>query len=297
MSNKSHLAAPYRNHLSSTAKAMLKHQLLSKEETHLDYGCGRGGDVKKLRSLDYNSTGYDPYYFPDSPSQADVVTMSYVLNVIEDPQERREALFNAWNLTKKRLIVSTNVRGGGLHQGEITPLGTFSKSYNHIELKAYIQSTLGFEAIKLSKDKFLICREISRQFTPLHYDEVLVRSEAIAQQGWVAPVGTKIKGYCTDFKPRPGFDERSNPNFPGRIRYYRLIAKDKCLPGKKGQLVRVVHIRGGLESEDMKLAIAALKRRNEILKMKFHCIEQKFLEEFLGIVKFDFLDSKIRIYP
>ncbi len=183
--------------------------------------------------------------------------------------------------------------------------GTFTKFYNHIELKALIQSTLGVEAIKLTKDKFVIHRD-GRKFTPLHYDEVIAKSKAIAFQGWVAPVGTKIKGYCTDFKPRPGFDERSNPRFPGRIRYYRLIAKDKCLPGKKGQLVRVVHIKGGIGSEDMEQAIsrrldapriAALKRRNEILKMKFHCIEQKFLEEFLGTINFDFLGSKIHIYP
>jgi hypothetical protein len=30
--------------------------------------------------------------------------------------------------------------------------------------------------------------------------------------------------------------------------------------------------------------------------MKFHCIEQKFLEEFLSCKKFDFLDKEIKIY-
>lgn len=72
--NKSHLAAPYRKHLSATAKIMINRQLLTKTETHLDYGCGRGSDVEKLQTLGYLSTGYDPYYFPGMVKPADVVT-------------------------------------------------------------------------------------------------------------------------------------------------------------------------------------------------------------------------------
>ncbi len=106
--------------------------------------------------------------------------MSYVLNVIQDPAERKFALLNAWRLTKKHLIVSANVRGSGIHAGEITLLGTFTKYYNHIELKTYIESTLGYEAIKLAKDKFVVHRD-GRQFTPLYYDEVLTQCHAIAQ--------------------------------------------------------------------------------------------------------------------
>ena len=219
--NNSHLAAPYRHRLSATADIVLKTGLLSPQQTHLDYGCGRGDDVERLRQLGLNSIGYDPYYFPDAVTSADVVTMSYVINVIQDPAERKFALLNAWRLAKKHLIVSANVRGSGIHAGEITSLGTFTKYYNHIELKAYIESTLGYEAIKLAKDKFVVHRD-GRQFTPLHYDEVLTQRHAIAQSGWVAPMGTIIKGYCNDFKPRPGLDTVDSGEFPGRIRYYRL---------------------------------------------------------------------------
>ncbi|MEM7579100.1 MAG: hypothetical protein AAF316_04475 [Cyanobacteria bacterium P01_A01_bin.80] len=301
MSNKSYLAAPYRNHLSATAKTMLKQQLLSMEETHLDYGCGRGGDVERLRSLNYKSTGYDPYYFPNNPPTADIVTMSYVLNVIADPQERREALLNAWRLTNKRLIISSNVRGKGLDPGNFTAIGTFSKSYNRIELKAYIESVLGFEAIRLTKDKFLVCRETSMKFTPLHYDEVIKRSKAIASTGWVAPFNSAIKGYCKDFQRIEGHDSNDTGLFPGRIRRYRIQAQSKALPGKNGELVRTIHIRGvtngNQNSEHMQWAIAAFKRRNKIAEMKFHCIEQSFLEEFLGMRNFDFLDyNKVKIW-
>ncbi|MEM7712874.1 MAG: methyltransferase domain-containing protein [Cyanobacteria bacterium P01_A01_bin.68] len=254
--NKSHLAAPHRKHFSATAKIMLNRQLLTKTETHLDYGCGRGSDVERLRSLGYSSTGYDPYYFPGVTKPADVVTMSYVLNVIANPQERREALLNAWKLTRKRLIVSSKVCGSGINSGNFTSIGTFTKSYNFIELKAYIESTLGYEAIKLAKDKFLVCRKISTQFTPLHYDEVIKKSRLIAASGWVAPKDCIIRSYFTNNK---------------KTKYFRVEAKSKILSGKNGRLVKCLHIRNGSNSEHMQWVLSGLHRRNQILQMKFHC--------------------------
>lgn len=276
MNNKSHLAAPHRKHLSATAKATINRQLLTKTETHLDYGCGRGGDVERLQTLGYSSIGFDPYYFPEIPKAADVVTINYVLNVIADPQERREALLNAWKLAKKRLIVSSTVRGRGIDPGKFTSIGTFTKSYNFIELKAYIESTLGYEAIKLAKDKFLICRKTSKQFKPLYYDEVIQRSKAIAATGWVAPFGSIIKSYYSNTK---------------KTKHFRVEAKSKILPGKKGNLIKCLHIRGGESSEHMQWAIAGFQRRNKIAEMKFHCIEQSFIEDFLGLKILDFLDE------
>lgn len=141
----------------------------------------------------------------------------------------RAALRQAWSLTKKRLIVSANVRGnssGGVDQGTITTLGTFTKFYNYIELKAYIESILGFEAVKLAKDKFVIHRN-GQQFKPLPYEKVLEKSEAIARLGWIPQMDAIIKGYCNDFKPRVGTDEVGSGEFPGRVRHYRLLAKTR----------------------------------------------------------------------
>ena len=72
-----------------------------------DYGCGWGGDVERIAALGYISAGWDPYYRPDTPhTSADVVNLGYVINVIEDLDERRQALVNAWELTRQVLIVS-----------------------------------------------------------------------------------------------------------------------------------------------------------------------------------------------
>ena len=77
--------------------------------TFFDYGCGHGGDVQRLAQRGYTSSGWDPYYYPDAPrTAAEIVNLGYVINVIEDPTERCEALLQAWALTGKVLIVAAH---------------------------------------------------------------------------------------------------------------------------------------------------------------------------------------------
>ena len=128
--NLSHLAAPIRKRMSPLCRKVINLNLLSKKDTHLDYGCGFGKDVEELTSLGYLSTRYDPYYFPEYPKKLyDVVTMNYVLNVIDSIEERRETLIKAWNLTNKYLIISTNIKGGKGCLNQLTKINTFRKSF------------------------------------------------------------------------------------------------------------------------------------------------------------------------
>jgi len=54
----------------------------------LDYGCGHGDDANTL-----DCDRFDPHYAPDFPSGPyDVIMCTYVLNVIECPQARRNVL-------------------------------------------------------------------------------------------------------------------------------------------------------------------------------------------------------------
>jgi hypothetical protein len=72
-----------------------------------DYGCGRGDDVRGLRENGLNASGWDPYYAPDNPiHSADIVNLGFVINVIEDFDERLDALTRAWSLTERLLVVS-----------------------------------------------------------------------------------------------------------------------------------------------------------------------------------------------
>jgi DNA phosphorothioation-associated putative methyltransferase len=100
-------AAIKRNDLSRPVRLAISSGVLEKENTFFDYGCGHGEDVKFLNKQGFQTNGWDPHYFPKNELQkADVVNLGYVLNVIENEQERSEALKNAWNLAGKLLIVS-----------------------------------------------------------------------------------------------------------------------------------------------------------------------------------------------
>ncbi|MGF1539712.1 MAG: DNA phosphorothioation-associated putative methyltransferase [Pleurocapsa sp.] len=162
-----HKAALKRNELSRPVRIALETNLFTEGSTFFDYGCGFGGDIHRIGDRGYASAGWDPYYCPDVPLQsADIVNLGYVINVIEDMAERREALIAAWKLTKKVLIVSAQVlvddRRRGLvayGDGVITNRNTFQKYYEQEELKLYIEQVLGVDAIPASLGIYFVFRD------------------------------------------------------------------------------------------------------------------------------------------
>ena len=80
---------------------------MKSSNTFFDYGCGQGSDVRGLKGLGHDAHGWDPVHRPDGQKrEADVVNLGYVLNVIEDPAERLEALVHAFRHTKRLLVVA-----------------------------------------------------------------------------------------------------------------------------------------------------------------------------------------------
>ncbi len=73
--------------------------------------------------------------------------MSYVLNVIEDPVERAEALAKAFGFARRVLVVAVRVdqgvQGEAYADGVLTAIGSFQKIYTQAEFKEYLESTLG----------------------------------------------------------------------------------------------------------------------------------------------------------
>jgi DNA phosphorothioation-associated putative methyltransferase len=97
-----HRAAIARTDLSKPVRLAIESAILSKDTTFFDYGCGHGGDVNRTTNQGYTSTGWDPYYQPHNPLiSADIVNLGYVINVIEDPVERREPALKRGNSLKK----------------------------------------------------------------------------------------------------------------------------------------------------------------------------------------------------
>jgi DNA phosphorothioation-associated putative methyltransferase len=126
----------------------LSDELIKDRYTFFDFGCGHGGDVTYLRRRKISATGWDPFHLPNSPIvAADIVNLGFVLNVIEDPNERSETLRVAFSLARKLLVVSVRVEHGldstaEFNDGIITSKGTFQKIYAQAEFKEYVEAVL-----------------------------------------------------------------------------------------------------------------------------------------------------------
>ena len=115
-----HKTALVRREISKPVKTLLELGQLRRGESFFDYGCGHGGDVEAIEKLGHESTGWDPVHAPNVPKQAaDVVNLGFVLNVIEDPAERVEAVLDAWHHTRRVLLVSTLIAGHPLYTSVI----------------------------------------------------------------------------------------------------------------------------------------------------------------------------------
>ena len=91
-----------RSSLSRPVALALHDGLIDSERTFFDYGCGRGDDLMRLHKMGISVTGWDPAFFPEEKrARADTVNLGYVVNVIEDPEERIVVLAAAWALCRK----------------------------------------------------------------------------------------------------------------------------------------------------------------------------------------------------
>jgi DNA phosphorothioation-associated putative methyltransferase len=162
-----HKAAIHRNRLSRPVNLALEAGLFFEKTTFFDFGCGHGLDVKIMAEKGYESSGWDLYYQPNNPfKKADIVNLGYIINVIENVGERREALMKAWSLTNQVLIVAAQVliddrQRGFMAYGDgiITERNTFQKYYEQEELKIYIESVLNQEAIPAGLGIYFVFRD------------------------------------------------------------------------------------------------------------------------------------------
>lgn len=162
-----HRAAIHRDGLSAPVQALLAHGLIKSGTTVFDYGCGRGSDIRGLLQLGVKAAGWDPHFAADAPrTAAEIVNLGFVLNVIEKPAERVEALQSAFALAGQCLAVAVIqpntarwVTGRPFADGVVTRLGTFQKFFTAAEIKALVERVLGREAFAVSAGVFLVFRD------------------------------------------------------------------------------------------------------------------------------------------
>lgn len=169
-----HKTALVRHELSAPMKALAKHGFLHGDYSVFDYGCGRGDDLRELEAHGLDVLGWDPTYRPDADKvSSDIVNIGFVINVIEDKDERLDALLGSWELTRKLLVVSAMLANESYiaqfqpyKDGVITSRNTFQKYYSLSELKEFIETTLDENAIAASPGIFYVFRDkqLEQQF-------------------------------------------------------------------------------------------------------------------------------------
>ena len=253
-----HKAALKRSELSLPMAATIDAGILLPHHTHLDYGCGRGDDVRFLQAMGFRSRGYDPYYFPRTKKAADVVTLIYVLSTIEIPMVRCEALISAYQLARQTLVVSAitgrsrNHAGIVYNDGVITRWGTFEKCYSHTELKHLIEDTLGVPARYLAHNTYTVSH--NSKALPLivhasdrHYLKQCCSLLHLQQQelksAWIPPADAIIEKHSSIQRGK-------------RYCHFRLKSRSRSLNGKL-----TMHL-GTAQSEGYLEAVRAIKRRD-----------------------------------
>lgn len=162
-----HKTALVRREISKPVKTLLELGQLRRGESFFDYGCGHGGDIAAIGKLGHESCGWDPVHAPDVPkTAADVVNLGFVLNVIEDPAERVDALLDAWKHARRALLVSTLIAGQEAYDdiqtfgdGVLTRRDTFQKFFEPAEIQALLEDTLHTEAVPVGLGIYLVFRD------------------------------------------------------------------------------------------------------------------------------------------
>ncbi|WP_422410198.1 MULTISPECIES: DNA phosphorothioation-associated putative methyltransferase [unclassified Endozoicomonas] len=162
-----HKTALSRNDLSTPMRSLANHGYLDGRFSVFDYGCGHSDDLRELEAHGITAQGWDPNWRPEgSKVNADLVNLGFVINVIEDIEERVDALLGAWRLTDKLLVIAAML-GTEAHvskfkaykDGVITSRNTFQKYYSQPELQSFIEQVLEEEPIAVGPGVFYVFKD------------------------------------------------------------------------------------------------------------------------------------------
>lgn len=161
-----HLTALTRYGFSAPMQALARFGFLDGSKIVFDYGCGRGDDLRGLRENNIEAAGWDPHFAPDGVKQtAHLVNLGFVINVIENIDERIEALLGAYGLADELLVVSAMlanqeaISGTPYGDGVLTSRNTFQKYYTQGELRHFLHEEIGEEPIPVGPGIFFVFKD------------------------------------------------------------------------------------------------------------------------------------------
>ena len=119
-----------------------------------------------LTNMNVPATGWDPVYRPNGRRKpADIVNLGFVLNVIENKEERRDTLRAAFALARTVLVVSVMLsyqcereKFTVYRDGVRTQRNTFQKYFTQDEFRSYVEDTLDANTIPVAPGICLVFR-------------------------------------------------------------------------------------------------------------------------------------------
>ena len=212
-----HRTALHRTELSRPVRLALDDGVLTRSTSFFDYGCGRGADIRHLRRRGFDADGWDPAHRPGDRRPADVVNLGYVVNVIEDPEERLATVQEAWRLAQEVLVVAARLEtdrrtwlGPTLGDGMLTRLGTFQKYFAQDELTGWVNEATGQASLAAAPGVLYVFRDPARrenfaasQFRS-HGRRLSIEASADLYRENRAVLDTLVEFYCDRGRlPRP----------------------------------------------------------------------------------------------
>lgn len=186
-----HLTALSRTNLSAPVQALWRHGLIGPERTFFDYGCGKGDDVRTLCANGIDASGWDPHFCSAADLRsADTVNLGFVINVIEDLDERVEALRRAYGhadgvLAVAAMLASQQSPDGRKHgDGYLTSRNTFQKYFTQVQLRDFIEHVLDESAIAVGPGVFFVFKDknLEQRFLQRRYGARVARA---TQGAWL----------------------------------------------------------------------------------------------------------------
>jgi len=162
-----HRTAIDRNQLSQPMQVLARHNYLNGDWSVLDYGSGKGDDLRELEAHGIDASGWDPAHNPEGLLvNSDIVNLGFVLNVIEEKEERIDCLKRAYSYADKLLIASVMIAGDSVisqftpyKDGVVTSRKTFQKYYAQSEFRSFLETSLGENAIAVGQGIFIIFKD------------------------------------------------------------------------------------------------------------------------------------------
>lgn len=143
-----HRTAIKRSKLSQPMQWLLDTHELNPTQRILDYGCGRGDDIRLLLA-DHNihAAGYDPNNpaFDVCPiGTFDVITCNYVMNVVESPTDRAAIEQTIIDLLSTHGKAFITVRNDAINCNGTTSIGTWQGIVAPSDRFTLLRTTSGY---------------------------------------------------------------------------------------------------------------------------------------------------------